>query len=91
MAGSTREVFAISLTREEGRYAIEYAKRLGIQKTVFLQEMVSDMIKELQKRPLPEPVPEPPEVVVVPKSPPPESMTFWKRYKDEIGESNAKA
>ena len=79
----SREVFGISLSPEDGKYAIEYAKRLGLPKTVFLQRMVAEMLEVLREEPMPEQqepevlyVDEPKEVLL------PQHTTFWKRYKE---------
>lgn len=81
----SREVFAVSVTVEEGKYAIEYAGRLGIPKTVFVQNLVKEALAELKKYPLPEQreiIEEP--VYPVEKYVHPKNTTFWRRYKEEI-------
>ena len=77
-----REVFAISLTPEDGKYAKEYAERVGIRPTTLLQTLTARILDELRKEPMPEPVENP-----VPPEKLPQNMAFWKQYKKNVEES----
>ena len=81
----SRDVFAISLTPEDGKYAREYAECLGIRPTTFLQNLTARLLDELRKEPMPEPVenPAPPEKM-------PQNMAFWREYKKRVEESQGK-
>lgn len=78
------QVVTFRLDGKDEKWLAEYLRRIGMRRSTFLRGLVTEILKEMQKKPLPEPTktPLPPAGIHTPTSP--RNTTFWKRYKDMV-------
>ena len=73
------EPVTIRIPKEDVKYIEEYAERLGMKKTPFLQNLVAEQLAVLRKEPMPEKVRKKER-----PAPSPKDTAFWRRYKEAM-------